>query len=446
MTAIIKKTELPGPQSMALMERRKQSVARGPFHTTPIFVAEARGALIKDVDGNTLIDLSSGIGVTNVGHTNDRVVAKVSQQLKKYLHTSFNIIPYEPYLQVCEKLNEVVPIVGSKKTYLANSGAEAVENAIKIARIHTKRQAVVCFDHAFHGRTYMAMTLTAKAKPYKDGMAPFCPEVYRVPYPYQYRWSAQQALTEDQIALECFEQFQHTLTTQIGADKVAAVILEPVVGEGGFIVAPKLFLKKLREFCDQNKIVLIADEIQTGFGRTGKWFACEALEFKPDLITLAKGLGGGLPLSAVVGKAEIMDAPAEGTIGGTYGGNPLSCVAALAVFEELASPQFLEHIQLIAETLKNRLQQMAQHCSAVGEVRGLGAMLALELVKNRQTKEPNKELTAQLVKYCYSNGVVLLSAGTFSNVIRFLMPLTITELQLNEALDVVEAGLKKLWP
>lgn len=440
MPSIRLKTLIPGPKSQALMKERQTHVARGPFHTAPLFVARAKGAILEDADGNHLIDLAGGIGVVNTGHCAESVVAAVRAQASELVHGSFNVTPYEVYIRLCEKLNKTTPGSFAKKSFLANSGAEAVENAIKIARAHTKRQAVVCFDHAFHGRTYMAMTLTSKTKPYKLGFGPYNPEVYRAPYPYAYRWPTGSDV--EQVARECFAQFAELVNSRIGADQVAAVIIEPVLGEGGFVCAPPTFLKLLREFCTANGIVLIADEIQSGFGRTGSMFACEQLGIEPDLITSAKGLGGGMPISAVTGRAEIMDAPAEGGIGGTFGGNPVSCAAALAVFDLFEKGDILKRAKNLGETLARKLGELAERYPVIGETRGMGPMRAIELVKDRKSKEPNPELAKKLVKHCYERGVVIMTAGSYGNVVRLLPPLVIEPEQLDEALAVLEAGLK----
>lgn len=429
------KTSIPGPKSKALMEERKKHVARGPFHSTGIFIHKAHDALIEDVDGNRFIDFASGIGVVNVGHTPQAVVSAVQAQAERVLHAGFNVTPYESYVRLAEKINQKTPGNFSKKTLLVNSGAEAVENAIKIARTFTKRQAIVCFDHAFHGRTYMAMSLTSKAKPYKEGFGPLNSEVYRMPFPYLYR----EPISESQA----FDQFVDRVHSQIGETNVAAVIVEPVLGEGGFVPVPRTYFNKLRDFCTANGILLIADEIQTGFGRTGSLFACETLGIQPDLITLAKGLGAGLPIAAVCGRADVMDAPIEGGIGGTYGGNPVACAAALEVFRTFENPGFLEHVQALGRSLEQYLNEWKEKFAIVGDVRGLGVMRGVELVKNKNTKEPHREAAAAVAKYAHENGVILLTAGTYGNVIRFLMPLTITLDQLNEGLAVVEAGLVK---
>ncbi|MGE4232915.1 MAG: 4-aminobutyrate--2-oxoglutarate transaminase [Bacteriovoracia bacterium] len=427
-------TEIPGPKSKALMERRRSAVARGPFHSTPIFVNKAHGAIVEDVDGNEFIDFGCGIGVTNLGHTPDFVVEEVQWQAQNLIHSSFNVAPYEVYVSLCEKLNKVTPGDFAKKTFLANSGAEAVENAIKIARFATGRQAVVCFDHAFHGRTYMALSLTSKVKPYKEGFAPFNGEVYRAPFPYLYR-------NEN---IDAFKVFEEMVQSQISASKVAAVIIEPVLGEGGFVPAPESFMKNLREFCSKNGIVLIADEIQTGFGRTGKLFACDHYGVTPDLITLAKGLGCGMPISAVTGRAELMDAVPEGGIGGTYGGNPLSCIAALEVLDHFEKTDVLERARKVGEKIRQRTSMWKEKFSKVGDARGLGPMQAIELVKDRKTKEPDKESVGKLTRYCYENGVITLSAGTYGNVVRLLVPVNIEDKYLDEGLNIMEEGLKKL--
>ncbi len=433
---ILLKTAVPGPKSLALMARRRSAVARGPFHGTPVFVDHAHGALITDVDGNILIDLAAGIGVVNTGHTPEKLVNAIKTQADKLLHGSFNVTPYESYVALCEKLNEKTPGTFAKKSFLANSGAEAVENGIKIARAYTGRPAVIAFEHAFHGRTFMAMTLTAKEKPYKTGFTPFNSDVHRAPFPYSYRGvSAEQAFTAFTA-----------LAATVGPDKIAAVIIEPVLGEGGFLPAPKEFLTNLSSFCAKNGIVLIADEIQCGFGRTGTLFASEQLHFTPDLILTAKGLGGGLPISAVTGRAEMMDAPIEGGIGGTFGGNPVAVAAALAVLGMFEDKTLLTRAQQLGRSVFKTLQGWKQRHAVIGEVRGLGPMLAIELVRDRTTKDPFAEGAKALVKFCYERGVVLMTAGSHGNCVRLLFPLVITDEQLAEAFDIVEDGLKSLKP
>lgn len=431
------KTEIPGPKSRALMEARREHVARGPFHSTPLFVERGHGAIVEDVDGNTLIDFASGIAVVNTGHTPASVVQAIKDQAEKLLHSSFNVLAGEPYVRLAERLNRAAPGAFAKKSFLVNSGAEAVENAVKIARAHTKRQGVVCFEHAFHGRTYMAMSLTHKAKPYKYGFSPLLPEVYRAPFPYAYRSPS------PDVSAYCLSALKDLVLHQVGRDDVAAVIIEPVLGEGGFVDAPAEFLRGLRDFCAEHGIVLIFDEIQTGFGRTGSMFACEHAGVAPDLMTLAKGLGGGMPIGAVTGRAEIMDAPIEGGIGGTFGGNPVACAAALAVFElfEADGGALLAKARSLGEALRTRLLAWKERFPRIGDVRGLGPMLGIELVKDRATKEPDKESTSRLARYCYENGLVILTAGTYGNVIRLAMPLVIGDSELNEGLAVLERGL-----
>lgn len=439
------KTEIPGPRSRALMAAREVHVPRGPFHVTPIFVQSARGALIEDVDGNRLIDFASGIGVTNVGHCDEAVVAAVREQAGAFMHVAFNVTPYEGYVELCRRLNEMTPGDFPKKTFLANSGAEAVENAVKLARAYTKKQAVVCFEHAFHGRTYLAMTLTSKAKPYRAGFGPMNPEVYRAPFPYPYRWPGH-AFSEDPDVVDerCFAEFEDLVVNRITPGDCAAVIVEPVLGEGGFIPLTRGYAKRLRDFCTAHGIVLIADEIQSGFGRTGALWACDQLGLVPDVFTTAKCLGGGMPVSAVTGRAEIMDATGVGGIGGTFGGNPLSCAAAIAVCDLFAKGEILERARHIAAHIQATLAAWPGRYPAVGNVRGLGTMMGFELVKDRATKEPWPEGAKQLTKFCYERGLIIMTAGTYGNVVRLLMPLVITDAELAEGVGVLEQGLAEL--
>ncbi|MBI5245809.1 MAG: 4-aminobutyrate--2-oxoglutarate transaminase [Elusimicrobia bacterium] len=416
------------------MARRKAAVARGPFHGTPVFVDHAHGALIHDVDGNVLIDLASGIGVVNTGHTPEALVKAIKAQAEKLIHGSFNTTPYEGYVALCEKLNAKAPGKFAKKSFLANSGAEAVENSIKIARAFTGRPAVIAFEHAFHGRTFMAMTLTYKEKPYKTGFAPLNSDVYRAPFPYAYH----------DVSVETAQDGFAALLSMIGPDKIAAVIIEPVQGEGGFLPAPREFLDALRAHCTKHGIVLIADEIQSGFGRTGTLFASEQLGFEPDLILSAKGLGGGLPISAVTGRAEMMDAPIEGGIGGTFGGNPVAAASALAVLGLFEDGTLLKRATYLGLTVRKTLMDWKDRFPVIGDVRGLGPMLAFELVKNRSTKEAHPDAAKALVKFCYERGVVILTAGSHGNCVRLLFPLVITDEQLAEAFEVLESGLKTL--
>src|SRR6266850_2687210 len=367
---ILLKTKIPGPKSQALMAQRQAAVARGPFHVTPIFIAKGEGAVLEDVDGNRFIDFAAGIGVVSVGQRNPRVVSAVREQADRFLHAGFNVTPYENYIRLCEKLNASFSALHSApvqaKSFLANSGAEAVENAIKIARVATQRQAIICFDHAFHGRTYMAMTLTSKYKPYKYGFAPLNPEVYRAQFPYCYRWPG--SPPPDVVAEQCFQQFLAVAQHQLSPGHLAAVIFEPVLGEGGFVPMLPQSLHKLREFCTEHKIVLIADEIQSGFGRTGTLYACEQLGLAPDLLVTAKGLGGGLPISGLTGRAEIMDAPIEGGIGGTFGGNPLACAAALAVFDLMEHTDLLAKAKQLGKVLEQRLNSWRAKCTLIGDI------------------------------------------------------------------------------
>lgn len=434
--AIELRTEIPGPKSRELMARRHEYVARGPFHGTPVFVESAHGAVVVDADGNRLLDFGSGIAVNNLGHTPPAVVEAITAQAQALIHSSFNIVPYEGYIRLAERLADITPGKFAKKTFLANSGAEAVENAIKIARAHTRRQGVIAFDHGFHGRTYMAMTLTSKLT-YRQGFGPYAPEVYRTPFPHAYRCPGPDASAYAMRALE--ELVLHHL----GPHHVAAVIIEPVLGEGGYIEAPVPFMRGLREFCTKHGIVLVIDEVQTGFGRTGTMFACEHYDIEPDLMCLAKGLGSGLPISAVIGRAEIMDAPAIGAIGGTYGGNPVACAAALAVIDALTADgkAIVGRARALGETLRGRLLAWQERFSKIGDVRGLGTMLGMEIVADRATRTPDPMATSQIVRHCYERGLIVLTAGTYGNVIRLAMPLVISDQELEEGLAILESGL-----
>jgi 4-aminobutyrate aminotransferase/(S)-3-amino-2-methylpropionate transaminase len=439
-TTIRLKTAIPGPNSRALLQRRRAAVPQGPFHVAPIFVERAAGATVTDVDGNVLLDFTGGLGTLNVGHTNRRVVEAVTAQAQRFLHTCFHIAMYEPYVALAEKLNAITPGDFPKMTLLLNSGAEAVENAVKIARHHTRRPAVVGFEHGFAGRTLLAMTLTSKVMPYKSGFGPFAPEVYRLPYPYFYRSGFDDEERFTDFAIEQMREFFHT---HVDPAQTACVVIELVTGEGGFIVAPKRYVQALAEFCRSHGILLVADEIQTGFARTGRMFACEHYGIEPDLLTTAKSLAGGLPLSAVTGRAGIMDGVHVGGLGGTYAGNPLACVAALAVIREIEESGLVERARLIGERLRQRLESWRQQIQAVGDVRGLGAMMAVELVSERRAKTPAKELLTQVAGRCCANGVIIIQAGTHGNVLRFLLPLVITDDQLAEGLDVIEAALRE---
>ncbi|MEW2527225.1 4-aminobutyrate--2-oxoglutarate transaminase [Streptomyces sp. NPDC047071] len=429
-------TAIPGPKSQELQARRTAVVAGGVGSVLPVFTARAGGGIIEDVDGNRLIDFGSGIAVTSVGASAEAVVRRASAQLADFTHTCFMVTPYEGYVAVAEALAELTPGDHAKKSALFNSGAEAVENAVKIARAYTKRQAVVVFDHGYHGRTNLTMALTAKNMPYKNGFGPFAPEVYRVPVAYGYRWPT----GAENAGPEAAKQAIDMINKQVGADNVAAIIIEPVLGEGGFIEPAKGFLPEIVKFAGDNGIVFVADEIQSGFCRTGQWFACEDEGIVPDLITTAKGIAGGLPLAAVTGRAEIMDAAHAGGLGGTYGGNPVACAGALGAIETMKELDLNARAKEIESVMKARLSAMAEKFDIIGDIRGRGAMIAIELVKDRTTKEPNPEATGALAKACHAEGLLVLTCGTYGNVLRFLPPLVIGEDLLNEGLDIIEAA------
>ncbi|MGC4957051.1 4-aminobutyrate--2-oxoglutarate transaminase [Actinomadura citrea] len=428
-------TEIPGPRSRALHERRLAAVPPGVGSVLPVYVTDADGGVVVDADGNSLIDFGSGIAVTSVGNANPRVAARVKAQADRFTHTCFMVAPYESYVAVCENLNRITPGDHEKRSLLVNSGAEAVENAVKIARYATGRQAVVVFDHGYHGRTLLTMTLTAKNMPYKQGFGPYAPEVYRMPLAYPYRWPTGPDHCGPEAAAQAIDQ----ITKQIGPTNVAALLIEPIQGEGGFIEPAPGFLPALAEFCRANGILFIADEVQTGFARTGDLFACEHEGIVPDLVATAKGIAGGLPLAAVTGRADIMDKVHGGGLGGTYGGNPLACEAALAVLEEIEDGKLTERARRIGEIMLPRLHALAARHPAIGDVRGRGAMIAIELVREG-TKEPDPELTARLARRCHENGLLVLTTGTYGNVMRFLPPLVISEELLTEGLDVLEAA------
>ena len=439
MSTIQLRTSIPGPRSQALMKRRNAAVVQAAFHATPVFVEKAEGALVEDVDGNRLIDFAGGIGCLNTGHRAPAVVDAVRRQLDRFLHTSFNVLPYESYIAVCEKLNALVPGKGPKKTVLVNTGAEAVENAIKIARCFTKRQAIICFEDAFHGRTYMAMAATSKVHPYKAGFEPFPSEVYRIPYAYCYRCSY--GMKYPSCDVHCARHIEDTFKRVVAAESVAAVIVEPILGEGGFVTPPAEFYPTLSAICRKYGILLIADEVQTGFARTGAMFACERLGLEPDMVTMAKSLTGGLPMAAVTGRADIMDSPGAGQLGGTFAGNPAACEAALAVLEIIEKDSLCARANVLGERFHKRAAKWQAQWELIGEVRGLGAMQALELVRSKSTRQPADEETKQVSQYCYEHGLVTITAGSYSNVVRLLMPLVITDSQMDEAMDVLEAAL-----
>ena len=436
-------TEIPGPRSRELMERRQQAVPRGPFNVAPIFIKSARGAILEDVDGNTYIDFAGGIGCLNVGSSATKVIDAVKAQADEFLHTCFHVTMYEPYISLAERLNRLTPGDFPKKTFFANSGAEAVENAVKLARHYTGRAGVIAFEDAFHGRTLMALSLTSKIKPYKAGFGPFAAEVYRLPYAYCYRCSYN--LTYPDCRAHCAnDALEDFFKRHVAAESVGAVIVEPVLGEGGFVVPPRDFFAGIQSVCKANSIVLIADEVQTGMARTGTLFACEQMGIEPDILITAKSLGGGLPISAITGRAEIMDHPMAGGVGGTFGGNPVACRAALAVLDLIERENLCRRASEIGEKVMRRFKEFERKYAIVGDVRGVGAMCAMEMVKDRATKEPDKEATEKFTQRALSHGLVTITAGTLGNVIRTLMPLVITDEQLESGLDIIDLTMDEL--
>jgi len=436
------KTEIPGPKSKVLLQLKEKYVPKGVFNTVPTFIKRGEGAVIEDIDGNILLDFAGGIGVLNIGYSHLEVVEVVKEQAEKFFHSSINVILYESYIRLAKKLCEITPGNFKKKTMFVNSGAEAVENAIKIARKYTKKTDIICFEGAFHGRTLLAMTLTSKVKPYSFGFGPFAPGIHKIPFAYCYRCSY--GLKRSSCNLRCAGRLNEIFDSVVCAENIAAVILEPIQGESGFIVPPDEFVTKLKEICKKNNILLIADEIQTGFCRTGKMFASEYWEAVPDIITTAKSIAGGLPLSAVTAREEIIEASRIGEIGGTFCGNPLACAAGLKVIEIMERDNFARKAQRIGEIIQSRFNTMKEKYSIIGDVRGRGAMMAFELIKDRKSKVPAKEETKAIIKEAYRNGLVLLSAGIYGNVIRILVPLVITEEQLNIGLNIIENAIKKI--
>ncbi|RAP76036.1 4-aminobutyrate--2-oxoglutarate transaminase [Paenibacillus montanisoli] len=433
--------EFPGPKTRALLERRKQAVPLGIGNTTPVFVERAQGAQVTDVDGNLFLDFAGAIGTLNVGHCPPEVVQALQTQAAQYIHTSFHVAMYEPYIQLAEKLAALTPGDYPKKTILLNSGAEAVENAVKIARKFTGKPGIVSFTRGFHGRTLLGMSLTSKVKPYKFKMGPFAPAVYKAAYPYPLHRPRE--LTEEQYAAYCVKQFEDFLLTEAAPEELAAVIMEPVQGEGGFIVPPVSFVQGIYEICKRNGILFICDEIQTGFGRTGTMFAASYFGIEPDMITMSKSIAAGVPISAVTGRAEIMDAPAPGEIGGTYGGSPLGCAAALAVIDKIEREQLCGRARAIGMRIVSCFSALKEQVPVIAEVRGLGAMCAVEFI-HPSTGKPMKDFVARLVKASYEAGVIVLSAGIHGNVIRFLTPLVITDEQLEEGLDILSGIIRQL--
>lgn len=434
------RTEVPGPRSKELAERRARYVARGVSTAVPIFAVKAKGALVEDVDGNRFIDFAGGIGVLNVGYSNAEIVEAVKEQADRFFHTCFSVMMYDSYIDLAQRLTEITPGSFAKKAMFVNSGAEAVENAVKIARYHTGRPAVIAYDYAFHGRTALTMALTGKVKPYKYRFDPLAAEVYHVPSPYCYRCPSGREASSCQI--ECLGLLELALNSRMAPDKVAAIIIEPVQGEGGFIVIPPAYMKALRELCSKNGIVLIVDEVQSGFGRTGKLFGIEHSGVDADLMPIAKSLAAGIPLGAVVGRAEIMDAPHVGGIGGTYGGNPLACTAALKVIEIMQRERLPEKGNAVGEAVFSRFKKMQEKHQIIGDVRGLGAMVAMELVRDRKSKEPADTETAAVLKEAYKRGLVILRAGMHDNVLRVLVPLVAEEAVVKQGLDILDASIQ----
>jgi 4-aminobutyrate aminotransferase / (S)-3-amino-2-methylpropionate transaminase / 5-aminovalerate transaminase len=426
------RTEIPGPRSRAIVERKERVIAKPMSLYLPIFAAEGHGSTLTDVDGNTYIDFTGGVGCLNVGHAHPRVVEAVQEQAARFLHTDFTMIPYELCVTLAERLLAVAPFSGPAKAAFFNAGSEAVENAVKFARAYTGRPAVIGFEGGFHGRTLLSLTLTSKTHPYKAGLGPFAPEVYRVPFPNEYR-----GIT----SADALEALERAFVTQVAAENVAAIFLEPVQGEGGFIVAPQDFVHGVRAICDEQGIVLVADEVQTGFGRTGRMFAMEHYGVEPDLMTVAKSIAAGLPLSGVLGRAEIMDAPGDSAVGGTYVGNPVAQAAALAVLDIFEDEGLVERAERIGETIRGRMLAWQERHPQIGDVRGLGAMLAVEYVRDPATREPAPELATRVAQEAAQRGLLLLKAGTYSNCNRVLCPLVITDPELDEALGAWEDAL-----
>jgi 4-aminobutyrate aminotransferase / (S)-3-amino-2-methylpropionate transaminase / 5-aminovalerate transaminase len=430
--AIELKTAIPGPRSKEILARKERVIADPLSIVLPVVIERGEGATLTDVDGNTFIDFTGGVGCLNVGHSHPRVIDAVQEQAAKFLHTDFTIVPYEVYVTLAERLVESAPISGATKAAFFNAGTEAIENAVKFARSYTKRPAVIAFEGGFHGRTLLSLSMTSKTHPYKAGLGPFAPEVYRMPFAQDYRGPS---------AAEALAALERALVTHVAAESVAAIVIEPVQGEGGFVVAPPEFLEGVRRICDDNGIVLIVDEVQTGFGRTGKMWGIEHYEVEPDLMCVAKSIAAGLPLSGVIGRAEIMDAPGDSAIGGTYVGNPVAQAAALAVLDVFEEEGLVERAARIGETIRTRMLSWQQRWDAIGDVRGLGAMLAIELVHDRSTKDPAPELAAAVIEAAADRGLLLLKSGIYSNCIRVLLPLVTSEAELDEALGVWEEAL-----
>lgn len=434
MSDSISYLQIPGVKSRELLARRNEFVARGVASSMTVFAAKADGAIIEDVDGNRYIDFAGGIGAMNVGHVRPEVVQAIAEQAAKFIHTCFSVMMYEPYVALAERITQLAPGNFPKKALFLNSGAEAVENAVKIARFATGRPAIITFDNAFHGRTLMTMSMTAKVKPYKYRFGPYAPEVYRAPFPYAYRMN----MTPQEASEYCIQEFERMFTGDVAPDQVAAVVIEPVQGEGGFMVAPPGFLRALKAVCEKYGILFVADEIQSGFCRTGQMFAVQHDGVEPDLMIIAKSMGAGMPISGVVGRAEVMDAPPPGTLGGTYSGNPVACAAALAVLDLYEKEDLAARSREIGKTVTDRFLKLQQQFPIIGDVRGLGGMVAMELVKDNTTKEPDSHTASDVLAAAHQRGLVLIKAGMYDNVLRVLVPLCVTDEQLQQGLDIFE--------
>ncbi|MFB4166072.1 4-aminobutyrate--2-oxoglutarate transaminase [Alteribacillus sp. JSM 102045] len=433
------KTTLPGEKAAKILERRHHIIPDGVGYGVPAFARQAKGALIEDVDGNWFIDFAGAIGTINVGHSHPTIVEAIKRQADNFVHTGFNVMMYESYIEIAERLCQLAPGTHPKKAMFLNSGAEAVENAVKVARKYTKRPAVVTFSRGFHGRTLMTMSMTAKVKPYKYEFGPFAPEVYRAPYPYGYR--KPDSLSEQEYNEETLKNVKHMIEQEISPDRVAAVVIEPVQGEGGFIVPDKDFVQGVQAFCEQHGILFVADEIQTGFARTGDYFSINHFDVVPDLITVSKSMGGGVPISGLIGRAEVMDAADPGELGGTYSGSPLGCAAALAVLDVIEEEKLNERAQTIGNRVLSRFNDWKGRYDCIGDVRGLGAMCALELVSDRDEKTPDKVLTGRVLQEAQKRGLIILAAGVYGNVIRVLMPIVVTDEELEEGLNILEDAI-----
>jgi 4-aminobutyrate aminotransferase/(S)-3-amino-2-methylpropionate transaminase len=435
------KTALPGPKSQEILERRKNALPAGLAKSTDVVVERASGALVWDVDGNQLIDLAGGIGMINVGHSDQSVIDAIKKQVDKYIHTCSLVTTMEPYIELAELLNEVTPGDFKKKTLLANSGSEAVENAINVAKYYTKRNSILCFEGAYHGRTLLTLSLTSKYSLFKKGMGPFVSDIYRIPAPNLYRKI--QGMSDEEYIQYFIKQLDIAFISQVDPESLAAIIIEPVMGEGGFIPMPKAYLQKIRQVCDQYGIVMIADEIQCGAGRTGKFFAVDHFDIVPDVVVSAKSIGAGMPISATTGRAEIMDAPHPGGVGGTYGGSPVACVAAIEAIKIIKSESFLTRVNEVGELMRTTLESWKEKYQIIGDVRGLGAMRLVEFVKDRDSKDPDMDVTLEIIRDAVSHGLIMIRAGMFSNCLRLLPPIVITNEQLTEALSVLEEAIQR---